>query len=221
MPSFVSRVNNFFSFRESFSRRPSVVFSRREERLCSPLLSKSTTFFRSVKLFVPPWSQSFFFNREERLCSPSLSKSTTFFHFLKLSFHREAKSFSSIARSGYAPPRTTSQPLFCILANFAATQCVDPVAREMHSKQTPPPCQHKNHFCTNIQANPPPKANFREISILPQPYPHPTTTIAHPPARPHRRSMRNTPALLDQSSHGTQQGHPPPQTCHSIVCPFL
>ena len=161
MPSFVSRVNNFFSFRESFSRRPSVVFSRREERLCSPLLSKSTTFFRFVKLFVSPWSQSFFFNREERLCSPSLSKSTTFFHFLKLSFHREAKSFSSIARSGYAPPRSTSQPLFYILANFAETQCVDPVTREMHSKQTPLSCQHKNHFCTNIQANPPPKANFR------------------------------------------------------------
>ena len=174
----------FFSFRESFSRRPSVVFSRREERLCPLLLSKSTTFFRSVKLFVPPWSQSFFFNREERLCSPSLSKSTTFFHFLKLSFHREAKSFSSIARSGYAPPRSTSQPLFYILANFAETQCVDPVTREMHSKQTPLSCQHKNHFCTNIQANPPPKANFRGISTLPQPFPHPATAIAHPPARP-------------------------------------
>ena len=99
--------------------------------------------------------------------------------------------------------------IFYILANFAETQCVDPVTREMHSKQTPLSCQHKNHFCTNIQANPPPKANFRGISILPQPYPHPTTTIAHPPARPHRRSMRNTPALLDQSSHGTQQGHTP------------
>ena len=100
--------------------------------------------------------------------------------------------------------------IFYILANFAETQCVDPVTREMHSKQTPLSCQHKNHFCTNIQANPPPKANFRGISILPQPYPHPTTTIAHPPARPHRRSMRNTPALLDQSSHGTQQGHTSP-----------
>ena len=50
MPSFVPQVNNFFSFRESFSRRPSVVFSRREERLCSPSLSKSTTFFHFVKL---------------------------------------------------------------------------------------------------------------------------------------------------------------------------
>ena len=43
---FVSQVNNFFSFRESFSRRPSVVFSRREERLCSPSLQESTVFFR-------------------------------------------------------------------------------------------------------------------------------------------------------------------------------
>ena len=118
MPSFVPRVNNFFSFRESFSRRPPVVFSRREERLCSPLLSKSTTFFRSVKLFVPPWSQSSFLNREERLCPPSLSKSTTFFHFLKLSFHREAKSFSSIARSGYAPLRFRSQLLFSFPRKF-------------------------------------------------------------------------------------------------------
>ena len=61
--------------------------------------------------------------------------------------------------------------IFYILANFAETQCVDPVTREMHSKQTPLSCQHKNHFCTNIQANPPPKANFRGISILPQPLP--------------------------------------------------
>ena len=117
--------------------------------------------------------------------------------------------FSSIARSGYAPSQSTSQPLFYILANFAETQCVDPVTREMHSKQTPLSCQHKNHFCTNIQANPPPKANFRGISTLPQPYPHTATAITHLPARPHRRSMSNTPALLDQSSHGTQQGHTP------------
>ena len=37
-----------------------------------------------------------------------------FFHFLKLSFHREAKSVSSIARSGYAPLRFRSQQLFFI-----------------------------------------------------------------------------------------------------------
>ncbi|SBW09289.1 hypothetical protein KM92DES2_12664 [uncultured Desulfovibrio sp.] len=83
-----------------------------------PFAFEVNNFFRSVKLFVSPWSQSFFFNREERLCSSSLSKSTTFFHFLKLSFHREAKSFSSIARSGYAPPRSTSQPHFLHLGEF-------------------------------------------------------------------------------------------------------
>ena len=74
---FASQVNNFFSFRESFSRRPSVVFSRREERLCSLLLSKSTTFFRFVKLCFTV-EQVAFFNREERLCSPSLQESTVF-----------------------------------------------------------------------------------------------------------------------------------------------
>ena len=118
MPSFVPRVNNFFSFAKVFRGDRQSFFSRREERLCSPLLSKSTTFFR----------------------------------FVKLSFHRGAKSFSSIARSVYAPLRFRSQPLFCILANFAATQCVNPVTREMHSKQTPHPCQHKNHFFANIRA---------------------------------------------------------------------
>ena len=115
MPSFVTRVNNFFfRFAKVFRGDRQSFFSRREERLCSPLLSKSTTFFRFVKLFVSPWSQSFFFNREEGLCSSLLSKSTTFFHFVKLSFHREAKLFSSIARSGYAPHRSWSQQLFSV-----------------------------------------------------------------------------------------------------------
>ena len=110
-----------------------------------------------------------FSNREERLCSPSLSKSTTFFRFMKLSFHREAKLFSSIARSVYAPPRTTSQPLFCILANFAATQCADPVTREMHFKQTHLPCQHKTQLCTNIQSNARPEPVFRVYLRFPHP----------------------------------------------------
>ena len=115
MPSFVPRVNNFFFVSRKFFRgdRQSF-FSRREERLCSPLLSKSTTFFPFRETFVSPWSQSFFFNREERLCSPLLSKSTTFFRSVKLSFHRGAKSFSSIARSVYAPLRFRSQQLFSV-----------------------------------------------------------------------------------------------------------
>ena len=51
MLPFAFEVNNFFPFRETFrfTVEP-VVFFNREECLCSPLLSKSTTFFRSVKL---------------------------------------------------------------------------------------------------------------------------------------------------------------------------
>ena len=82
MPSFVPRVNNFFFVSRKFFRgdRQSF-FSRREERLFSSLLSKSTTFFRFVKLFVSLWSQS----------------------------------FSSIARSVYAPLCFRGQQLFSIL----------------------------------------------------------------------------------------------------------
>ena len=81
MLRFAFEVNNFFPFRETFcfTVEP-VVFFNREECLCSPLLSKSTTFFRSVKLFVSPWSQS----------------------------------FSSIARSVYAPLCFRSQQLFSV-----------------------------------------------------------------------------------------------------------
>ena len=79
-----------------------------------PFAFEVNNFFPFRETFASPWSQSFFFNREERLCSPLLSKSTTFFRFVKLSFHREAKSFSSIARSVYAPLRFRSQQLFFI-----------------------------------------------------------------------------------------------------------
>ena len=78
MLRFVSQVNNFFSFRESFSRRPSVVFLKARGAFMLPFAFEVNNFFRSVKLFVSPWSQSFFFNREERLCSPSLQESTVF-----------------------------------------------------------------------------------------------------------------------------------------------
>ena len=80
MPSFVPRVNNFFSFRESFSRRPSVVFLKARGAFMLPFAFEVNNFF----------------------------------HFVKLSFHREAKSFSSIARSGYAPLRSWSQQLFSV-----------------------------------------------------------------------------------------------------------
>ncbi len=59
-----------------------------------------------------------FFNREERLCSPSLSKSTVFFRFREISFRlRFRELFSLVARSVYAPPRSTSQPLFPLSSN--------------------------------------------------------------------------------------------------------
>ena len=90
-----------------------LVAAWREERLCPLSFPESTTSFRFAKVFRGD-RQSFFSRREERLCSPLLSKSTTFFHFVKLSFHCEAKSFSSIARSVYAPLCFRSQQLFSV-----------------------------------------------------------------------------------------------------------
>ena len=81
MLRFVSQVNNFFSFRESFSRRPSVVFLKARGAFMLPFAFEVNNFFPFRETFVSPWSQSFFFNREERLCSPSLQESTVFFRF--------------------------------------------------------------------------------------------------------------------------------------------
>ena len=164
MPSFVSLVNNFFSFRESFSRRPSVVFSRREERLCSPLLSKSTTFFpscetfcsavgasrfssiaRSVyaplrfqsqplfsfcETFVPPEASRFPQSRGAVML-PYALEVNFFFPFRETSFHHEAKLFSSIAMSGYAPLCSQSQPFISFPRKFFAALSVKrfPLAR--------------------------------------------------------------------------------------------
>ena len=51
MPSFVPRVNNFFSFRESFSRRPSVVFLKARGAFMLPFAFEvNNFFFRFVKL---------------------------------------------------------------------------------------------------------------------------------------------------------------------------
>ena len=151
MLRFVSQVNNFFSFRESFSRRPSVVFLKARgafmlrfafevnnffpfrETFVSPWSQSFSSIARSVyaprcfrsqqlfpfsETFVSPWSQSFFFNREERLCSPSLQESTVFFRFREISFRlRFREPVSLVARSVYAPPRSTSQPLFPLSSN--------------------------------------------------------------------------------------------------------
>ena len=116
MLRFVSQVNNFFSFCESFSRRPPVVFSRSEERLCSLLLSKSTTFFRFVKLCftVEP---VVFFNREECLCSPLLSKSTTFSVPRNFLFHRGASHFLQ-SRGAVMLPFASGVNRFFVSAKF-------------------------------------------------------------------------------------------------------
>ena len=80
MPSFVPRVNNFFSFRESFSRRPSVVFLKARGAFMLPFAFEVNNFFPFRETFVSPWEAVVFSNREERLCSPSLHMSTTFLH---------------------------------------------------------------------------------------------------------------------------------------------
>ena len=78
---FVSQVNNFFSFRESFSRRPSVVFSRREERLCSTLLSKSTTFFSFRETFCFTVKQVVFLQSRGAFMLPFASGVNRYFSF--------------------------------------------------------------------------------------------------------------------------------------------
>ena len=72
MPSFLFRVNNFFFVSRKFFAETVSRFLKARGVFMLPFAFEVNNFFRSVKLFVPPWSQSFFFNREERLCSPLL-----------------------------------------------------------------------------------------------------------------------------------------------------
>ena len=51
---FVSQVNNFLSFRESFSRRPSVVFLKARGEFMLHVAFEVNIFFHFVKLFVSP-----------------------------------------------------------------------------------------------------------------------------------------------------------------------
>ena len=103
MPSFVPRVNNFFSFRESFSRRPSVVFLKARGAFMLPFAFEVNNFFPFRETFVSPWSQSFFFNREERLCSPSLQESTVFFVSAKVLFACVSLNRFPLSRRGKLP----------------------------------------------------------------------------------------------------------------------
>ena len=80
-------------------------------------VSQVNNFFRFAKVFRGD-RQSFFSSREERLCSPLLQESTVFFRFREISFRlRFREPFSLVARSVYAPPRPTSQPLFPLSSN--------------------------------------------------------------------------------------------------------
>ena len=68
-----------------------------------PFAFEVNNFFRSVKLFVLPWIQSFFFNREERLFSPSLQESTVFFRFREFNFACVSVNRFPLSRRGKLP----------------------------------------------------------------------------------------------------------------------
>ena len=86
MLRFVSQVNNFFSFRESFSRRPSVVFLKARGAFMLRFAFEVNNFFPFRETFCFTVEPVVFFNREERLCSPSLQESTVFFVSAKFHF---------------------------------------------------------------------------------------------------------------------------------------
>ena len=92
----------------------------------------------------------FFFNREERLCSPSLQESTVIFRFREILFRlRFLEPFSLVARSVYAPPRSTSQPFFQLSSNLRLKATVVHVA-EVKNTETPPWSQAGMAFFDNI-----------------------------------------------------------------------
>ena len=139
----------FFRFAKVFRGDRQSFFSRREERLCSLLLSKSTTFFRFVKRCFT-MEPVVFFNREEPLCSPSLQESTVFFRFREISFRlRFREPFSLVARSVYAPPRSTSQQLSQLSSNLSQKAAVVHVA-EVKNTETPPRSQARMAFFDNL-----------------------------------------------------------------------
>ena len=97
MLRFVSQVNNFFSFCESFSRRPSVVFLKARGAFMLRFAFEVNNFFPFRETFCFTVEPVVFFNREERLCSPSLQESTVFFvsakfHFACVSVNRSPSS---------------------------------------------------------------------------------------------------------------------------------
>ena len=180
-----------------------IVSARREERLCSLSFPESTTFFRFAKVF--RGDRQSFSQGARSVYAPLCFRSQQLFPFRETFVSPWSQSFSSIARSFYAPPRSTSQPLICILAKFAATQCVDPVTREKHFKQTHLPCQHKNHFFTDIQAKPRP-------GLISGAFPAPPKLRAPPThcqfSSSSQCSPLGTPMATSQPLHGCSESTP-------------
>ena len=143
--------------------------------------SKSTTFFRFVKLCftVEP---VVFFNREERLCSPSLQESTVFFvsakfHFACVSVNR----FPSSRGAFMLHPAPQVNQFFASWPNRLA-QCVIPVTREEQFKQTLHPCQHKKQISLSDIRKCPAGAIFAQLHArhhhaLPLSIPPPTPSL--------------------------------------------
>ena len=104
MPSFVPRVNNFFSFRESFFAATVSRFSQGARSVYAPLCFRSQQlFFPFRETFVSPWSQVVFFNREENLCSPSLQESIVIFVSAKILFACVSVNRFPLSRRGKLP----------------------------------------------------------------------------------------------------------------------
>jgi hypothetical protein len=117
---FVSQVNNFFFVSRKFFAATVSRFLKARGAFMLPFAFEVNNFFPFRETFCFTVKPVAFFNREERLCSPSLSKSTTFFRFVKLFVSPWKQSFSSIARSVYAPLRFRSQPFFSFPRNFVS-----------------------------------------------------------------------------------------------------
>ena len=104
MLPFAFEVNNFFPFRETFvSPWSQVIFLNREERLCPPSLSKSTTFFRFMKLSFHRGA-SRFSSIARSVYAPLRFRSQPFF-FVSAKFHFACVSVNRFpsSRSGNLP----------------------------------------------------------------------------------------------------------------------
>ena len=82
-----------------------------------PFAFEVNNFFRSVKLLFHRGVSRFLQSRGAFML-PFASGVNRFFRFREISFRlRFREPFSLIARSVYAPPRSTSQPLFPLSSN--------------------------------------------------------------------------------------------------------